>query len=235
MDFLTLSNVTARYGKASVLHGVTFGVEEGKISVLLGANGAGKTTVLRSISRTVATYGDLRLDGTDISRSSPEAVVRMGVGHVPQGRGTFEQLSVIDNLRLGGYSRSKAEVASDVDTWLEYFPRLRKWVNRPAASLSGGEQQMLAVARGLMLKPRLLLLDEPSLGLAPIVTESLFETLVQINESHAMTMLVVEQNAKLALKHAAAAYVLETGRIVSAGPAHTMADDVTLRKAYLGY
>jgi len=235
MTFLEVRELDAGYGRAKVLHGVAFDVGAGSISVLLGANGAGKTTVLRALSGMIRSDGQILLEGHNISNWKPEAVVRKGVAHVPQGRGTFDQLSVEDNLRIGAYTRPKYTVAEDIATWFGRFPRLQERRHQLAGSLSGGEQQMLAVARALMLRPRLLLLDEPSLGLAPMITRGLFATLAQINQELNTTMLIVEQNANLALEYATVAHVLEAGQIVTSGSAETIRSDTALRRAYLGY
>ena len=235
MSLLELDGVHAGYGHVKVLHGLALTVDEGDVSVLLGANGAGKTTTLRALSGMVPVQGRIRFDGQDITGSSPEQVVRMGIAHVPQGRGTLNDLTVEENLRIGAYTRRDKDVAQDVDRWYATFPRLAERRTQSAGSLSGGEQQMLAVARALMLRPRLLLLDEPSLGLAPLVIADLFRILAEINRESRTTMFIVEQNANLALSIASYAYVLETGRIVSSGTAADVRDDASVRRAYLGY
>jgi len=218
-----------------VLHGIDFAVRQGDISVVLGANGAGKTTTLRAICSQVHTSGSIKFDGADISRESTADIVRRGIAHVPQGRGTFPELSVHDNLEAGAFTRRDSEVHDDIAKWLEIFPVLGGRRDQMAGSLSGGEQQMLAVARAMMSRPKLLLLDEPSLGLAPIIIEDLFGRLSAINQSEGMTMLVVEQNANLALAVASHAYVLEAGTIAISGAPDQLAGDEAVRRAYLGY
>jgi branched-chain amino acid transport system ATP-binding protein len=226
----------ARYGASDVLHGIDFAVEEGGITTILGANGAGKTTTLRAVCGMVRTQGEVRLGGERIDGRATESIVRMGVAHVPDGRGTFVALSVEENLRLGAYvRRDKAQVAADLERVYRHFPRLRERHRQQAGTLSGGEQQMLAVSRALMLRPRLLLLDEPSFGLAPLVVQELFDILGDINRSEGMSMLLVEQNAALALKVAGQAYLLETGRVVISGPAEDIRRDESIRRSYLGY
>jgi branched-chain amino acid transport system ATP-binding protein len=218
-----------------VLHGLDFDVDDGEVVVILGANGAGKTTTLRAICGMIPSKGQIRYAGVSISGRKTEATVRLGMAHVPQGRGTFTEMTVDENMRLGAYTRRDHEMRADIDSWYEAFPRLGERRDQTAGSMSGGEQQMLAIARALMSKPRLLLLDEPSLGLAPIVTEDLFRRLGQINSERGTTMLIVEQNANLALDIAGRGYVLETGRIVATGTASELRDDEAVRKAYLGY
>ena len=234
---LTVTGLHASYGPVAVLHGLDFVVHQGEIVVLLGANGAGKTTTLRAISGLLdVVSGDIRFAGTSLVGKAPEAIARMGIAHVPQGRGTFPELSVEDNLEAGAYVRKdRAEVRKDIDHWLSVFPRLGERRSQQAGSLSGGEQQMLAVSRALMLRPRLLLLDEPSLGLAPIITQDLFQRLADLNKEFNTTMFVVEQNANLALSIAERAYVLEAGRIVLSGPSDELRHDDDVRKAYLGF
>jgi len=234
MSLLAVRDLRGGYGPVRVLHGLDFDVEPGEIVVLLGANGAGKTTTLRALSGLIPATGSVRFDGTELVGRRPEAVVRRGVAHVPQGRGTLAELSVEDNLLVGAYLRSDPEVGADLERWYTTFPRLRERRGQPAGTLSGGEQQMLAIARALMGRPRLLLLDEPSMGLAPIITQNLFRTLAELNASLGVAMLVVEQNAMLALEIARRAYVLETGRIVTAGSAAELKGDEAVRKAYLG-
>ena len=226
----------AQYGPTRVLHGIDFAVEEGGITTILGANGAGKTTTLRAVCGMVKTQGEVALDGVRIDGKPTESIVRLGVAHVPDGRGTFVNLSVEENLRLGAYTRSdKAEVARDFDRIFGYFPRLKERRRQQAGLLSGGEQQMLAVSRALMLRPRLLLLDEPSFGLAPRVVQELFRILRTINQESRVSMLLVEQNAALALRLADHAYLLETGRVVIAGSAESIRADEAIRRSYLGY
>ena len=235
MSLLEVQTLEAGYGPVRVLHGLDFGVEEGSISVVLGANGAGKTTTLRALSGMIPVRGTVNFDGQNIAGRPAEAIVRLGVAHVPQGRGTFMELTVEENLRLGAFARKDKDTAADIERWYGYFPRLKERHTQVAGSLSGGEQQMLAVSRALMLRPRLLLLDEPSLGLAPIIVQDLFRILSEINKELNTTMLVVEQNANLALNLADHAYVLETGRIVSGGETEVVRADENVRKAYLGY
>ncbi|MBN9610637.1 MAG: ABC transporter ATP-binding protein [Actinobacteria bacterium 69-20] len=235
MSLLEVTDLMAGYGPAKVLHGMTFAVDEGEIATILGANGAGKTTTLRAICGMVATSGGIRFDGRSVRGLAPARMARLGVAHVPQGRGTFAGLTVRENLLAGAYTRrDRAGVAADIDRISQWFPRLAERRDQPAGSLSGGEQQMLAVSRALLLRPRLLLLDEPSLGLAPLVTQSLFGTLTDIHNQMGTTMLIVEQNAGLALRIAHRAFVLEAGRIVRAGDAASVAADDSVRRAYLG-
>ncbi len=232
---LVAHDVRASYGPVPALHGVGFTIATGEIVVILGANGAGKTTTMRAISGTVATKGSIRLAGTELIGRHPEQVTRLGVAHVPQGRGTFPELSVADNLEAGAYiRRDRAGVQADVDRWFETFPVLGQRRDQLAGQLSGGEQQMLAVARALMSRPKVLLLDEPSLGLAPLVIRGLFDRLAQMNRDEGTTMLLVEQNANLALGIAHRGYVLEAGGIRVAGTATELAADDTVRRAYLG-
>jgi len=232
---LEVSGLSARYGQIEVLHGVNFSVGRGEVVVILGANGAGKTTTLRSICQMVSTSGSIVLDGKELTKEGTSDIVRLGVGHVPQGRGTLNDLSVEDNLLAGAYVRRDREVGRDIERWFEMFPRLRERRAQHAGSLSGGEQQMLAVARALMSRPKLLLLDEPSLGLAPLIVQDIFRVFGQLNESEGMTMLVVEQNANIALDLAHRAYVLEAGSTVLSGNADELRNDEAVRKAYLGY
>ncbi|MDX6514151.1 MAG: branched-chain amino acid transport system ATP-binding protein [Gaiellaceae bacterium] len=235
MPLLELEDVEARYGQVKALHGVTLAVEEGEIVAVLGANGAGKTTTLRAISGTVRRAGEIRFDGRSIGQLRPEAVARLGVAHVPEGRGTFAELSVLDNLRLGAYTRRGAEVRREIDRVLESFPRLAERRNQQAGTLSGGEQQMLALGRALVSRPRLLMLDEPSLGLAPLLVREFFETVGELHEREGLTVVVVEQNAELALETAGRAYVLEVGRVAVAGTGDELRRDESVRKSYLGY
>jgi branched-chain amino acid transport system ATP-binding protein len=233
---LEVNGLTARYGAVQVLHGVDFSVNRGEAVVILGANGAGKTTTLRALCQMlVTTAGSIRLDGKELSGRGTSDIVRLGVSHVPQGRGTLNDLTVEDNLLAGAYIRRDDQVAADIERWLGLFPRLRDRRTQPAGSLSGGEQQMLAVARALMSRPKLLLLDEPSLGLAPLIVQDLFRVFAQLNAEEGMTMLVVEQNANVALDLAHRAYVLEAGRTVLSGAADELRHDDAVRKAYLGY
>lgn len=236
MSLLSLTGLCGGYGSGLVLHGLDIEVEEGTVSVILGANGAGKTTTLRALSGSLRhVEGDIAFDGRNITRLAPHQIARLGIAHVPQGRGTFTDLTVEENLRLGAISRSDRGVQGDLDRFYEMFPRLGERRSQAAGTLSGGEQQMLAIARALMARPRLLLLDEPSLGLAPLITRDVFETLSELNRSEGLTMLVVEQNATLALSIAHHGYVLETGSIVVSGPASQLAADEDVRKAYLGF
>jgi branched-chain amino acid transport system ATP-binding protein len=235
MPLLEVEGLVACYGEARVLHGVGFAVEAGGVVALLGANGAGKTTMLRAICGMVATEGAIRFDGRPIAGMATEEIVRLGVGHVPEGRGTFAGLTVDENLRVAAYTRrDKAAVRRDLDMVRGYFPVLRSRRDQQAGTLSGGEQQMLAIARALVLGPRLLLLDEPSFGLAPRVVEEVFRILRRINSEAGVSLLLVEQNAALALDLADRAYVLETGRIAMSGDAAAVRSDVGIRKSYLG-
>lgn len=234
MSELVVSDLHAGYGGAQVLHGVSFTVGEGEIGAILGPNGAGKTTLLRALSGMVKGRGSVRLDGVELLGSSPDTLARQGVAHVPEGRGTFMPLTVEENLRLGAYVR-RSGVAADLDRIYGYFPALKPRLKQAAGSLSGGEQQMLALGRALMLRPRLLLLDEPSLGLAPLVTRELFRIVRAINEQERTTVVVVEQNAHLALGVAQRAHVLETGRIVLSGTAAQIRADEQVAQSYLGY
>lgn len=236
MTLLQLKGVSGGYGPVNVLDGIDLEVAEGEVAVILGANGAGKTTTLRAICGMLpGTGGEIFFDGTNIAGRSTQAVARGGIAHVPQGRGTFGDLSVDENLRLGAIMRRDGGVDADLARWYEAFPRLAERRDQAAGSMSGGEQQMLAIARALMSRPRLLLLDEPSLGLAPLITRDLFERLGEINRSEGLTMLVVEQNASLALAIAQRGYVLETGSIVATGTAEELSADEDVRKAYLGF
>jgi branched-chain amino acid transport system ATP-binding protein len=232
---LEVAGLTAKYGPVEVLHGVNFSVDRGEAVVILGANGAGKTTTLRAICQMVSTGGTIQLDGTDLTKEATSDIVRHGVAHVPQGRGTLNDLSVEDNLLAGAYVRRDREVADDIERWFDMFPRLRERRTQAAGSLSGGEQQMLAVARALMSRPKLLLLDEPSLGLAPLIVQDIFRVFSELNRNEGMTMLVVEQNANIALDLANRAYVLEAGETVLTGSADELRHDDAVRKAYLGY
>jgi branched-chain amino acid transport system ATP-binding protein len=216
-----------------VLHGISLAVDEGQIVSVLGPNGAGKTTTLRAVSGTVATTGRVMLDGRDIRGWSPDKIARQGIAHVPEGRGTFTELTVEENLRVGAYTR-KNGVREDMARCYEWFPRLGERRTQHAGSLSGGEQQMLAVSRALMLRPRLLLLDEPSLGLAPLLTRELFAMLEGITRDEGITVLIVEQNANLVLKFADYAYVLESGRIALDGDAEQIQAEDAVKRSYLG-
>jgi branched-chain amino acid transport system ATP-binding protein len=231
---LELENVEARYGDVKALHGVSLAVEEGQIVAVLGANGAGKTTTLRAVSGAVKRSGDLRFDGKSLGHRGPESVARLGIAHVPEGRGTFAELSVWDNLRLGAYTR-RGGFDENAKRIAGYFPWILERRDQHAGTLSGGEQQMLALGRALMSRPRLLLLDEPSLGLAPLVTREIFRIVSELNEQDGLTVLVVEQNAKIALEVAHRAYVLEVGKVVVSGTSEELARDESIRKSYLGY
>jgi branched-chain amino acid transport system ATP-binding protein len=235
MSLLSVQGVTAGYGPVQVLHGLDLRVEEGEVVVVLGANGAGKTTTLRAITGAVAAKGAIEFDGSSLLGQKPESIAKAGIAHVPQGRGTFSELTVDENLRLGAITRRDDEVASDLERWYDTFPRLGERRTQAAGSMSGGEQQMLAIARAMMLRPRLLLLDEPSLGLAPLVTRELFDRLGELNRQDGLTLLVVEQNANLALAIGSRGYVLETGRIITEGSADALAANDDVRKAYLGF
>jgi branched-chain amino acid transport system ATP-binding protein len=234
MALLELRDVQARYGQVRALHGVSLAVDQGQIVAVLGANGAGKTTTLRSISGTVKRSGQISLDGRQLGRRGPESVAKLGVAHVPEGRGTFGELSVQENLKLGAYIRRGA-ITDDIRRVSEYFPWISERLGQDAGTLSGGEQQMLALARALMSHPRLLLLDEPSLGLAPLVTREIFRIVSELNEKEGLTVLVVEQNAAIALEVASYAYVLEVGKVAVSGPSEELARNESIRKSYLGY
>src|SRR5690242_10774128 len=234
---LEIANLDASYGETHVLHGVSLTVEDRGITALLGANGAGKTTLLRAIcNMMVRVSGDIRFAGTRINGKATESVARLGIGHVPDGRGTFTHLTVEENLRLGAYTRRDRDgVAADFERVFSYFPRLRERRRQQAGTLSGGEQQMLAIARALMMRPRLLLLDEPSFGLAPVVVQEIFRILAAINKDEGTSMLLVEQNADIALALADHAFLLETGRIILGGEAALIGGDPSVRRSYLGY
>jgi branched-chain amino acid transport system ATP-binding protein len=235
MSLLELHGVSGGFGPVQVLHGIDLKVDEGHVAVVLGANGAGKTTTLRAISGLIHTRGDIVFDGIALGGKRTEAIARLGIAHVPQGRGTFVDLSVEDNLRLGATARRDNGVEADLARWYDVFPRLRDRRKQTAGSMSGGEQQMLALARAMMARPRLLLLDEPSLGLAPLVTRELFNRLGELNTEEGLTVVVVEQNANLALDIGHWGYVLETGRIAVQGSAAELNDDDAVRQAYLGF
>jgi branched-chain amino acid transport system ATP-binding protein len=233
---LEVANLTAAYGATQVLHGVSFAIEAGQITAVLGANGAGKTTTLRAVCQMVRTGGSVRFEGQELVGSATESVVRLGVAHVPDGRGTFAALSVEENLRLGAYvRRDKPRVAEDIERMYARFPRLKERRNQQAGTLSGGEQQMLAISRALMLRPKLLLLDEPSFGLAPKIVAEIFRILSTINTEDKVSMLLVEQNAHLALGLAQHAYLLETGRVALSGTSQALMADEAVRRVYLGY
>ena len=236
MALLEASALHAAYGHTRVLHGLDFAIEKGSITALLGANGAGKTTTLRALCAMVKTEGEVRFGGVRIERKNTEDIVRLGVAHVPDGRGTFALLSTEENLRLGAYTRKdRAAVETDLERVYGYFPRLRERRRQQAGTLSGGEQQMLAISRALMLSPKLMLLDEPSFGLAPLLVRELFDILRTINQREQVSMLLVEQNAAMALELADSAYLLETGRVVLAGSASDLKQNDSVRRAYLGY
>jgi branched-chain amino acid transport system ATP-binding protein len=230
---LELEDVGARYGDIVALRGVTLTVEEGQVAAVLGANGAGKTTMLRAVSGTVRRSGSIVFAGRRL-RGGPEAAARLGIAHVPEGRGTFGELSVRDNLRLGAYTR-RGGLDEDLERVRGYFPWLEERRDQQAGTLSGGEQQMLAVARALMSRPRLLMLDEPSLGLAPMVTAEIFRIVRELNEREGLTVLVVEQNARLALDAAEHAFVLEVGQVAVSGASSELQANESVRKSYLGY
>jgi branched-chain amino acid transport system ATP-binding protein len=233
---LEIQRLKAYYGQTQTLHDVSLTLEAGRIVALLGANGAGKTTTLRAICGMVRREGVIKLDGRPIDRHATENIARLGVAHVPEERGTITGLSVGENLRVAAYTRNdRLEVKRDLDKVFEYFPRLKERVDQQAGTLSGGEQQMLAIGRALMLRPRLMLLDEPSFGLAPLIVAELFRILRLINREAGVGMLLVEQNAALALDLADWAYVLETGRIVMSGTARDIKSDEGIRQSYLGY
>ena len=236
MSFLEAKELHASYGLTRVLHGISFAMEEGTITTLLGANGAGKTTTLRALCGMVRTEGEIRFAGKRVDGRATEDIVRLGIAHVPDGRGTFANLSTEENLRLGAYTRKDRDaVEADLDRVYGYFPRLKERRAQQAGTLSGGEQQMLAVSRALMLRPKLMLLDEPSFGLAPLIVRELFGILRAVNEKEHVSMLVVEQNAAMALDLADHAYLIETGRIVLAGTSGDIKKDDAVRRSYLGY
>jgi branched-chain amino acid transport system ATP-binding protein len=233
---LDVLDLRADYGPVEALHGLQFSLEEGSVTTLLGANGAGKTTTLRAICNMIRSSGTIRFDGKPLGGKSTESVVKLGVAHVPQGRGTFTHLTVAENLQLGAITRNDMPgIAADIERMYGYFPKLKERRDQQAGTLSGGEQQMLAVARALMLRPRLMLLDEPSFGLAPLIVRDLFGILRQVNLEQNVTILVVEQNAQLSLEIANRAYVIETGQIVMSGAAEEIAHNDEVRRSYLGY
>jgi len=232
---LEARGLKAGYGPTHVLHGIDFAVEDGGVTALLGANGAGKTTTLRAVCAMIRTEGEIVLGGERIDGRATEDIARLGVAHVPDGRGTFMELTVEENFRLGAYVRRDKEIAADFDRMCEWFPRLKQRWKQQAGTLSGGEQQMLAIARALLLRPKLLLLDEPSFGLAPLIVQEIFRILARIRDESGCGILLVEQNANLALELADHAYLLETGRIVFAGPAAEIRQDEAIRRSYLGY
>ena len=233
---LQVTDLHAGYGATEVLHGLTMNIEEGSITTLLGANGAGKTTTLRALSKMIKVRGQIQFDGQAIEGKSTEDIVRLGVAHVPDGRGTFGSLSTEENLQLGSYTRKdKQEAALDQEKMYTYFPRLKERRQQQAGTLSGGEQQMLAIARALMLRPRLLLMDEPSFGLAPLIVREIFDIMRTINQVDKVTILLVEQNAAMALDLAKYAYLLETGKLVLSGLAEDLKKDEAVRRSYLGH
>jgi branched-chain amino acid transport system ATP-binding protein len=236
MALLEVADLFAGYSAENVLRGVSFSVERGGITAILGANGAGKTTVLRAVSGMLRRRGSIRFDGQPIERIATEDIARLGVAHVPDGRGTFLDLTTEENLRIGAYTRKdRRAVAQDLERMFTYFPRLKERRRQQAGTLSGGEQQMLAVSRALMLRPRLLLLDEPSFGLAPLVVQDIFRIMRGINADEGVSVLLVEQNASLALELADRAYVLETGQVVISGTAAEVSSNESVRRAYLGF
>ena len=233
---LEVKGLKAFYGQTQAINDVGFDIPEGGITTLLGANGAGKSTTLRAICNMVRTEGTVRFAGKDLSGMPTEEIVRLRIAHVPEGRGTFTSLTVDENLRIAAYTRKdKQGVRDELERVFSYFPRLKERMQQQAGTLSGGEQQMLAIARALMLKPRLMLLDEPSFGLAPLIVVEIFRILRLINKEEGVSILLVEQNAALALDLADTAYVLETGRVVMSGPSSIVKNDENVRKSYLGY
>ena len=232
---LEAKGLRATYGPVEVLRGLDFEVLDGGVTALLGANGAGKTTTLRAICGMIRPQGEVSLDGKRIDGMATEDIVRLGVGHVPDGRGTFMELTVEENLRLGAYTRRDREVGADFERMFGYFPRLKERFRQQAGTLSGGEQQMLAIARALLVRPKLLLLDEPSFGLAPLIVKEIFEILGRIRAERRVGILLVEQNATIGLDFSDHAYLLETGRIVVSGPAADIRKDESVRRSYLGY
>jgi branched-chain amino acid transport system ATP-binding protein len=236
MPLLELEDIEARYGAIKALHGVSLTVDEGEVVALLGANGAGKTTTLRAVSGSVRRSGRVVFDGRSIVRRPPQAVARLGVAHVPEGRGLFTELTVWENLRMGAYIRGERRtLKQEAKRIFGYFPWMADRRNQQASTLSGGEQQMLALARALVARPRLLMLDEPSLGLAPTIVEVIFRIVTELNSKEGLTVLVVEQNAELALEAAARSYVLEVGRVAVAGTSDELRANEGIRKSYLGY
>jgi branched-chain amino acid transport system ATP-binding protein len=235
MALLELDALRARYGAVPALHGLSLTVGEGSFVALLGANGAGKTTTLRAISGLVRKTGEVVFGGQRISRVSPERIARLGIAHVPEGRGAIAELSVRENLRLGAHLRRGRTVERDLETVYGYFPILEERQGQPAGALSGGQQQMLVLGRALMTQPKLLMLDEPSLGLAPLVVREIYGVLARLNREHGLTVLVVEQNASVALESSSHAYVLEVGRVALEGPSAQLRRQESVRRAYLGY
>lgn len=233
---LQVRGLNAYYGRIQALFDIDFDIAPGCVTTLLGANGAGKTTTLRALCGMIPTKGDIELDGVHIGGKATEDIVSLGVAHVPEGRGTFIGVTVEENLRLGAMTRrDRREISADIERMYQLFPRLAERRAQQAQTLSGGEQQMLAISRALMLRPKLMLLDEPSFGLAPLIIEELFETLGRLKRDEGISMLIVEQNAALALEIADHAYLIETGRVVMSGPADEIGRDESIRRAYLGY
>jgi branched-chain amino acid transport system ATP-binding protein len=233
---LTVRGLCASYGPLQVLHGLDFSIERGGVTCLLGANGAGKTTTLRALTGMVRVRGAIEFEGRPIAGRATEDIVRLGIAHIPEGRGTFSRMTVAENLELGAMTRSgRSIIAADAERVYGYFPRLAERRHQQAGTLSGGEQQMLAIGRALMLRPKLMLLDEPSFGLAPLLVQELFGILRTLNRDEHVSLLLVEQNAALALELADQAYLLETGRLVMSGPAQQIGRDENIRRAYLGY
>jgi branched-chain amino acid transport system ATP-binding protein len=236
MPLLELEDVEARYGQIRALHGVSLSVGDGEVVAILGANGAGKTTTLRAVSALVRRRGEIRFDGRSLASASPEATAKLGIAHVPEGRGIFDQLSVWDNLRMGAYGKvSRSELEDETGRVFSYFPWMKERLGQQAGTLSGGEQQMLGLARALVSRPRLLMLDEPSLGLAPTIVQELFRIVAELNEEQKLSVLVVEQNAEIALQVAHRAYVLEVGRVAVEGTSDELHRHEGVRKSYLGY
>jgi len=232
---LSAKNLRAFYGPTQILYDLSFDMHAGGITTLLGANGAGKTTTLRALSGMVKTGGEIRFDGKLISNKDTADIVRLGVAHVPEGRGTFVRQTVEENLQLGGITQPAGNISTDIERVFAYFPRLKERFRQQAGTLSGGEQQMLAIGRALMLRPKVMLLDEPSFGLAPLIVQEMFSILRTLNQKEKVSMFLVEQNASLALELADHAYLLETGRVVMSGPAKELSQDENIRRAYLGY
>ena len=232
---LSVRDLHASYGSIRVLHGVNLDVTLGGVTTVLGANGAGKTTLLRAICGMVSRQGQVTFDGKRIDGMSTPDIARAGIAHVPEGRGTFAPLTTEENLRLGAYTRKDNEVAKDFELIYSYFPRLRERRSQQAGTLSGGEQQMLAIGRALMLRPKLLVLDEPSFGLAPLIVQEIFRIMRKINDEQQVSVLLVEQNANLALEFADSACVLETGNVVTTGTPEELSNNEDVRRAYLGY
>ena len=233
---LAVRGLCAFYGAIQALHGLDFEIAESGVTALLGANGAGKTTTLRALSAMIRTRGEIVFAGRSIAGRATEDIARLGIAHVPEGRGTFGRMTTEENLQLGAMSRHDRDgIAADIARVYAYFPRLKERRTQQAGTLSGGEQQMLAIGRALMLRPKLMLLDEPSFGLAPLITEELFAILGRLNREQGMALMIVEQNAALALALADHAYLIETGRLIMSGPARDIGGDENVRRAYLGY